>query len=710
MDDKKATKIKEVKKIMTEDEEDAAEKAAIEKERSMVHKCKLLESQAKEARRKWDWEWTVRQLYVRGYHYAKYNRSTSTVVFSTKTGVRISINLVAAHLRGVRNQITSFQPKWEVLPRITSREAFANARYSGKVLDYTYEKAHIKRKIKEVVNDALIYSIGIWQFDVNKKNDVVINRVDPFDFYVDPNISSADINDPEYGAEYVILTHRVPLEVVKKNKNFKNTEMLDADNEIASAEYKRFLYQVTRNSVAGSNKEVNQTVLLRQAWIRERQDNGDFKIRLVTYIEGNDLPLSNELTDETEYPFEVIQGDINGGEFYSEAWIKHLIPINRIIDSLESHIFEYNHMYARGRYVVDKNSGVRLIVNQHGQIIEKNRGSTVTPLPISPLPSTPMEQLNSMKRHLEDLSGVHEVSLGRFPGTLRSGTAIAELKQSDATNQADLVDNLEDFLSRAGRKILKLISESWNTTKLITATGATGKPEYFMAIGEKGALKKKDKFSYGDQELPLAVIGAENEVRVQVGSWLAYTKEARLEKLKEFYRLGIIDQQSVLQHAEFADIDGILERSREERIFQQMSGAKNQQIEKEYGIQLGDEELALAENEIMLEGIEQHAEPKDDHDLHNLIHKDEGDNPLVRAHMAEHERLKKWQGVMDRRPLGPQMGQPGGELPPEGMPPEMGMGGIPPGGPSLPPPPGPPTPDMTEPFIMRPAVGPGINL
>src|SRR3990167_10741009 len=86
----------------------------------LIRKCKVLEAQGIEARRKVDWEWLVRILYVRGYHFARYNRGTNTVVFSTKTGVRIPINLVGAHLRGVRNQVTNFQPKWEVLPKITT--------------------------------------------------------------------------------------------------------------------------------------------------------------------------------------------------------------------------------------------------------------------------------------------------------------------------------------------------------------------------------------------------------------------------------------------------------------------------------------------------------------------------------------------------------------------------------------------------------------
>ena len=639
-------KEKEIKKI-----EETEEEKQMRSDLDLITKCRTLEQRASEERQKYDWEWLVRQLYVRGYHFARYNRSSNTVIFSFRTGVKIPINLVGAHLRGVRNQVTSFQPKWEVMPTVTTDRAFDNARFSVKVLDWIYEKAQIKRKVKEVVNDALIHSVGIWQFDTDKNDNVIVNRVDPFDFYIDPDCKSPNLNDPEFGSEHVFYVHSLPKDYIMKNDVYKNKGELKSDNVPASAQYKKFLLQVTRgNSTLSSDSNM---VLLHEAYLRERDEKGDVKIRVVAYTDTSLRPLRDEVIDD-EYPFEICQGDINPGEVYGESWIKHLIPINRVIDALESHIYEYNHLFAKGRFIIDKNSGVRLITNQNGQIIEKNRGSQVQAMAVPPLPSTPFEQIASMRRYLEDISGVHDVSLGRLPGTIRSGIAIAELRQADSSNQSDLVDNLEDFLSRVGRKILRMVAENWTTSKLISVTGIGGKKEYFMAIGEGGKVKK-DKFKYGDKELPMAVIGKENDVRVQIGSWLSYTKEARMEKLKELYRLGAIDQITLLQHLEFADIDGISERSRKERILQGKTGSTSQAIEKEYGIQLTDEEVAMAENELMIEGIDQKVHPDDDHELHVMVHKEDADSSdLIKTHIAEHRSMQKWKNSMMSRPSRPE--------------------------------------------------------
>ncbi len=645
--------------------------------RKRVRSGKLKFSQAREVRRKHDWEWLVRTLYVRGYHYARYSRGANVVTFATRTGVRIPINLVWAHMRAVRNQITSFRPKWEVLPAVTTETAIDNARYSVSALDYLYKKLRIKMKIKEVITHGLLYSIGIWQFGIKDKDKIFINTIDPFDFYVDPKCQSSDINDEEYGAQYVIKVVSHPIEAIKNNKLYKNTENLTSDNEVTSAEYKRFLLQITKHHFRQEQSE-SPTKLLYEVWQREYQDNGKFKIRILTYCDDVELPLRDELTDETDYPFEIFQGEVTPLSLYGEAWIKHIIPINRVIDALESHVFEYNHFFAKGRFIIDKNSGVRIIVNQHGQIIEKNRGSQVSSMDISPLPEAPFTQIQNFRRYLEDLSGAHDVSLGRIPTGIRSGKGIAELRQADATNQDDLVDNLESFLERSGARILRLIAENWTTSKLISVTGIGGKPDYFMAVGE-GAdrLNKKKEYTFGTMKLPLAVIGKENEVHVRVGSWLAYTKAARKEELKELYKLGAIDQKALLEHLEFGDIKGILDRTRTERLLEQRAASPSASVMRLSGNELSDEELALSENELMLEGKDQPVEPDDDHEVHVSIHREIQDDKthgdLIRAHINEHASMARWLNTNAAQGAPPvEEGGPPTSAPPGGAPPTMG--------------------------------------
>jgi len=124
---------------------------------------------------------------------------------------------------------------------------------------------------------------------------------------------------------------------------------------------------------------------------------------------------------------------------------------------------------------------------------------------------------------------------------------------------------------------------------------------------------------------------------VTVGSWLAYTKQARQEELKELFRLGAIDQQTLLEHLEFGDVIAIADRTRTERMIQLRQGMAQQPGQKR---EVTDEELALAENELLEEGNPQPVKLTDDHEVHLPIHKEgmeKSKRPEIYLdHMSEH--------------------------------------------------------------------------
>jgi hypothetical protein len=678
------------KKSVKETQKDAE----LEVAKTRMMRMKKLYSAAAAGRRRYDWEWVVRNLYLRGFHFARYNRASSTFVLGTRTKVRIPINLMWAQARAIRNQVTSFRPKWEVIPDKPSEAATENAQWSGKLLDYLFEKLGLKRKLKEIVYHGLYTSIGIWQFDWDSaKKEVSISVVDPFDLFIDPNAQSLD------EAQYVIKAIRKPLNYIKTHPIYGTSateQNIKADPKLASSEYKEFLLKSIGTSGEGQSslEDENEYTILYEAQSIEWQGDGTPKVRITTWTEDCTLPLRDELTKESEFNYEIFQADIQPLEIYGESWAKHLMPINRVLDALESNIFEYNHFFAKGRFVIDKGSGVRSIVNENGQIIEKNPGYTVTSLPLAPLPPTHLLQIQNMRQYMEDIGGLHEVSMGRIPTGVKSGVGIAELKQADASSQDDLVDALEDFLVRSAKKVFRLVADNYTSTKLAQVAGPAGQPEYFYTVGEKSPVaraqkKAGGKQTFGEMGLPIAIIGSDNEIRVSVGSWLAYTKQARQEELKDLFRLGAIDQTTLLQHLEFGDIKAITDRTRMERLIQlrQQLRPSDQAMADRQGVD--DESLALAENQLMDKGTPEPVELEDDHEVHLGIHKegmDKTSHPeLYFDHMDEHIKLmeaapttgKGMTGML----AGMGVGGPGGAGTPPAKPVNAGGpggGGIPP--------------------------------
>ena len=631
---------------------------------------------ASDARSHYDQEWLGRNLFWRGYQFSRYLPQVQTIVLTVRQSARVSVNLVAAYMRSIRNQVTSFRPKFEVLPTSpNSNSAQIQARYAQRLLDYYFDKLKLKMKIKETIIQALLYSIGgPWQivYD-NRRKEIKIWLLDPFDFYMD---SLAE--DPNE-AEYMIKAVRIPLGQVLTNSEYNpvaRREITGSDQQIAASPQKQFMIQATR-IVPSKPANNSPTIILYEGFFRRYKEDGSVYIIRCIWSGQNLIPLLYEEIDSEEFDFIIYRGDINPKEPYGESWVKHVMPINRVINNLETSALEFNSRVAKGRIVVDRDSGVRAIHNVHGEIISKNRGTTITALDLPPLPVSVPQQIERMVMYSQDVSGVHEATLGRLPTGVRTGIAIAELKQADTQSQDDLVDNLEDFLSEVAMKILKKIAQNYSSYKVIKDLGVReGDEKYFAVIGSKFAKGKNrsgDKFpghegqvKIGPDWFDVAEISDDNNIRVSVGSWLGYTKEAMQQKVIQYYQMQLIDQATALKLLEFGDIDTIIQQTRIEALLKKNLGTQQQPGE------VDQFQLAMTENQMMVsEGKEVPVSELDDHMVHIALHQEaleQGADHLIGPHIEKHQILM---GSNTAIPGGngldirDQMSRPTGQVPPE---------------------------------------------
>jgi hypothetical protein len=170
--------------------EGSEEDKELEKQRRFLNEiAKPSFQSSKDARRKYDQEWIARNLFWRGYQFSRYLPQTQTVVLSGRQNARVPVNLVTAYMRAIRNQVTSFRPKWETMPRNTSSEFDkVQARYIGRLLDYYWDHLKLKMKVKETITQGLLYSVGgPWKitWDKVRKKPRISNR-DTMDFFIDP--------------------------------------------------------------------------------------------------------------------------------------------------------------------------------------------------------------------------------------------------------------------------------------------------------------------------------------------------------------------------------------------------------------------------------------------------------------------------------------------------------------------------------------------
>jgi hypothetical protein len=520
----------------------------------------------KDNRRNIDWQWFVYDNFVRGNHFVKWNKDTSTIEsVASKNVMRFPINKIYSTLRAVRGFVTKYDPKWDVYPANRSDKATDEARYKQRLLDETWTQDGLKAISKSKVYDGLKFSIGIVELGWDKEEQkVTFDQISPFDIF--------------FGGGQGSKSRRVTKAVKKNIDELKNDpkykgykgEILPESDE-AAAEVKQQIDQIN-NGYQNKSEDDNTCILRETFYLTDKKNSLGGKVNIASYTGSSFLRHIETPYDSLWDVFKVYKSDVNPGETYGEGWVKHLIPPQKMIDILESQTMEYHHMFAKGRYVVPKNSGAKLITSENGIILEHNPGKRPQVENAPSMTASVEQQIQRFNVYLEDIGGAHDATLGRIPTGATAGVAIEALQEGDANNLRDLTENFDIDLVETAKGIFKMYAKNLKTTKIIETDDVDkdGLPNHFAIIGED-AKNIPETITQDGEEIPVCVIRKEEKVRVTVGSWLAYNREALEARVYKHYTAGLIDRRTALDALKYSDPDGIIARAVKEEVLKTMT-------------------------------------------------------------------------------------------------------------------------------------------
>lgn len=349
-----------------------------------------------------DWAWYVYDNYVKGNHFVKYNDITKMVEAVPNAGSqKYAINKVWTTLRAVRGFVTKYDPKWHIFPEDNSLLSIKFAQYKQRLLNDRWLFGEMKSKSKQNVFQGLKYSIGILECVWNhEEQDVEYMVLDPYDVYFGgpsfPNCTRVtkavwktfeDIeNDPKYKKQVGDLT---------------------TSPEMFASTWKQQL----NDAVYGhQNSAINDkgTIVYETHYSVGKENGKKGKVNIATYTDSTFLR-HTETDNKTLWEvFNIYRTDDNPGETYGEGWVKNLIPPQKMLDILEGVTMEYHHTFAKGRYVVAKNSGARIITNENGTIIEHNQGKRPIIENSPSMAASVDNQIQRINIYIEDIGGQHD--------------------------------------------------------------------------------------------------------------------------------------------------------------------------------------------------------------------------------------------------------------------------------------------------------------
>lgn len=526
-----------------------------------------------------DWQNFKNEAYYRGKHFVSWSTVDKTLREPpAKQGeVRIPIPLAKDIVQRTLLEVTKDKPTFQVIPESTNPQEIKRARWSNMLLDALYEKHRLGKKIKQMVLSGLKTSVGVmevfWDKELDDGGDVNFRNIPTEDFYI--GINFEEVKD----APVVIKIIRKDLGYLLSSKLYKRLRpkwaaTIEPDNKSTDNAWREQVLSAIYGQTGDlTNIPVPQgSVLLAECYLKY-YPKGSIKpkYRIATVAIKQELLLRNEETDLEQPPFFVYHTDQNSGEFYGEGWLKHLVPLNKAVDLIENKNLQHHHKFTGGKFVADLGADPNTVTNDAGQIIEVNPGRRFDALNVPPIPPTVRDTIKSFHQYAQDTGGVHEASLGRVPQGVESARGLEALTQADQHQKSDLKSNLEDTLEEIGEYALKLISDNYTTSRLVSLYNEKGDLEQFYAIGEGSPNPDKQGFD--------VIIKPRNDVKVTVGSKLAYTPEARQQKAIELYQMGLLPKEEVLKEFGYGNIADIVQSATEQAM--QMLKAKQEQPERD---------------------------------------------------------------------------------------------------------------------------------
>jgi hypothetical protein len=520
---------------------------------------------AKDASRKQQWEWFVIDQFLQGNHSVRGNPQDNTIIVGKKSeAVNYPINKIFSTFRAVRAFVTRHKPFVAVEPEDQTPEAVAYARRANAILQRDNKLNNYRRINKEWVYYGVKYGVGYRQVGYDREKKCCIR------WSVDPNDLLLVQRTGEMEDSPAIIKCVTKTIGYWQQKYGEKAADLAPDNELAATEYKSLSLQIKyqNQGTYPAPRISEQTKTGYECWYRLREKNTlGGTINKCVFVKEKVLEVQETPLDD--YPFIPYKADITPNEAIGEGHLKHVIAPQRMLNLLNTQMLEYNHLVNRGRFLLDKNSGFKVINTKEGQIIYRNPGKRVESLNPPGINSMLQWQIGFANEAIEDIGGQHQASMGGTPQRVSSGDAIESLQQGDSNNVSDLRDNFEDALELEANWILKMYSLFEKEGVELKAKVDDQTYENVAVVGSQAYHKTNTKVpekyyseDNGDYCSVCAILPDHN-IKVSISSQLGETKQAKIDLLFQLVDRGL-PLKYVLEYLEFPNTSDILQRVAEE--------------------------------------------------------------------------------------------------------------------------------------------------
>lgn len=525
--------------------------------------------------------WFIYDGFYKGNHYLSLN----TLDFSIKNVPQgATIPYIYHVVRIIANNVSKVTPKWDFIPNQADPRSVDEAYKIGLMMDKVFETANISQLLRDGEKEALKFSacpffVG-WD---SKNNRCKITLENPF--YVMPDPRARSLQD----AKYVIRVVETDYLSLKNNPDYEQSgvEKLQPEIKIGGTPiYERVVTETNKiYPNQGEQSKDNFTVFAKELY-EKVEDNGVMRIKLT--IVCQDSLLYSEVTDLEDFPFEFLYSDKDPLSFYGEGWVKSLIPINKMINKIETQKAVYIDKVAYPRYRLPLGATIQRKNVNGVDVTYYDRLLNDAPEP-EPIPAWPVaadQSITAYNTYMRMFGAFSDIATGAVPPGIEAAKALEILVNQDDNNTVEVKKNLIDFTKRLAKKVLWNYShylsevQTMQLNETETAMGMEGQPipdengdpmklpKEIRVIGAntvRGQDMKMRMDANGADAHDIVMLPSDLDIRVDIGSEMAATEQGRRELVMEMVDRGLLPQETALDLLKVGNIRDVIRKFDEER-------------------------------------------------------------------------------------------------------------------------------------------------
>jgi hypothetical protein len=479
-------------------------------------------------------------------------------------------NHVFSTIETIRPIMTDNNPKFLAVPSTPQGMEFSADVQTA--LDYEWDREKMSLKLPAQLIPMLVYGNAVWFVQWDGKDgeygNISIKPVDPFNIFPDPLAESVD------NSEFLVYA-------TYRNANQIKQQFPEKASAIEGSRITMSELVAERDN--NDTQDANQVLIL-EMWCRDWVTMDETvegkkqlkypKGRVITCLPELGILLSDKKNPykDGKFPFVLMKNYDIPFEFWGVGEIEQIMSPQHYVNELTNQIIDNAKNTANMQWIIDKNSGIGQgkLTNRPGLVIRKTPGSEVRRDTPPAMPSYVREQIEVLKKDIQDISGVFDSLKGEQQGSVTAASAILALQEASQARIRLKIKLMEASLSELAQIVYSRMQQFWKLDRWVRVTDVEGNPSF--------------------REIGAQVLSNDYDLKVMAGSTMPVNRNAMLDLMIRLAQtngedgLPLVDRKAVLEFLPTGDKKAITDRFAELQAQQQQT--QQEQLQQEQQMQM----------------------------------------------------------------------------------------------------------------------------